>query len=229
MNGLDHNGCMHYPLQIGRGPPSPALRLCLPHPGPAVPARRQRGSAKGRLRVGSVRIMSLVRKFTKRLSKPGMAAELQQSVSEAMCSSFVLVSVGSAREGPRPGPARRWVAAGGARQRWEGAEIGRGCAKSGERKRKGVERTWRKDRAGSGLGRAGDAQGMAGQDLGSARQGMRRAWLGKAGDGGSLFGIPSMCVVSCHPAGHPTCRRRAPVSAQSREDCREAALRLRVH
>lgn len=103
------------------------------------------------------------RKFTRALSKPGTAAELRQSVSEAVRSSFVLVSAGSAWEGPRPGPTRRWAAAGGARQRWEEAELGRGCAESEERKRRRLEKAWRK-------GRAGDAQGAAGQDLG--RQGM---------------------------------------------------------
>lgn len=36
--------------------------------------------------------MAEVRKFTKRLSKPGTAAELRQSVSEAVRSSVVLVS-----------------------------------------------------------------------------------------------------------------------------------------
>ncbi|XP_063278025.1 dedicator of cytokinesis protein 11 isoform X3 [Prinia subflava] len=64
--------------------------------------------------------MSEVRKFTKRLSKPGTAAELRQSVSEAVRSSFVLVSAGSAREGPRPGPARR------RRQREEPGGAGKG-------------------------------------------------------------------------------------------------------
>lgn len=36
--------------------------------------------------------MAEVRKFTKRLSKPGTAAELRQSVSEAVRGSVVLVS-----------------------------------------------------------------------------------------------------------------------------------------
>lgn len=36
--------------------------------------------------------MSEVRKFTKRLSKPGTAAELRQSVSEAVRTSVVVVS-----------------------------------------------------------------------------------------------------------------------------------------
>lgn len=148
------------------------------------------------------------RKFTRALSKPGTAAELRQSVSEAVRSSFVLVSAGRAWEGPRPGPTRRWAAAGGARQRWEEAELGRGCAESEKRKRRRLEKAWRK-------GRAGDAQGAAGQDLGRAR---------KAGDGYPSLGFPSMCVVPYHPAGLPTCRHRAPLSAQSREDRREAVL-----
>lgn len=36
--------------------------------------------------------MSEVRKFTKRLSKPGTAAELRQSVSEAVRTSIAVVS-----------------------------------------------------------------------------------------------------------------------------------------
>lgn len=36
--------------------------------------------------------MSEVRKFTKRLSKPGTAAELRQSVSEAVRTSVIVVS-----------------------------------------------------------------------------------------------------------------------------------------
>lgn len=46
--------------------------------------------------------MAEVRKFTKRLSKPGTAAELRQSVSEAVRGSVVLVSdraTGSPGEG----------------------------------------------------------------------------------------------------------------------------------
>lgn len=44
--------------------------------------------------------MAEVRKFTKRLSKPGTAAELRQSVSEAVRGSVVLVS---GRDIGRPG------------------------------------------------------------------------------------------------------------------------------
>ena len=36
--------------------------------------------------------MSEVRKFTKRLSKPGTAAEVRQSVSEAVRTSVIVVS-----------------------------------------------------------------------------------------------------------------------------------------
>lgn len=38
-------------------------------------------------------VMSEVRKFTKRLSKPGTAAELRQSVSEAVRTSVIVVSM----------------------------------------------------------------------------------------------------------------------------------------
>lgn len=40
------------------------------------------------------------RKFTRALSKPGTAAELRQSVSEVVRGSVLLVSAGTAREGP---------------------------------------------------------------------------------------------------------------------------------
>lgn len=153
--------------------------------------------------------MSEVRKFTKRLSKPGTAAELRQSVSEAVRSSFVLVS---AREEPRPLPLG-WAAAGGARRRWEGAGMGRGCAESGERKRKGLGTVWRK-------GRAGDAQGAAGQGLGSAGQRVRRARLGKTGDGDLSLGEICVCVL-CRAILPATSPAAAPVSARSREDLRE--------
>lgn len=60
--------------------------------------------------------MAEVRKFTKRLSKPGTAAELRQSVSEAVRGSVVLVS-GRATGSPGGGGgsltpgAARWLPA----------------------------------------------------------------------------------------------------------------------
>lgn len=55
--------------------------------------------------------MAEVRKFTKRLSKPGTAAELRQSVSEAVRGSVVLVS---GRATGSPGRGRRAHAGRGA-------------------------------------------------------------------------------------------------------------------
>lgn len=48
--------------------------------------------------------MAEVRKFTKRLSKPGTAAELRQSVSEAVRSSVILVSAHPTPQLPLPSP-----------------------------------------------------------------------------------------------------------------------------
>lgn len=62
---------------------------------------------------------------------------------------------------PQPGPAVPWAApgprelpcgAGRAAAAGEGAELGRGCAECGKRKRKGLGRGWRRGRARSGLG-----------------------------------------------------------------------------
>lgn len=50
--------------------------------------------------------MAEVRKFTKRLSKPGTAAELRQSVSEAVRGSVVLVS---GRANGSPGGRGGWT------------------------------------------------------------------------------------------------------------------------
>uniref|UniRef100_A0A8B9CL13 Dedicator of cytokinesis 11 n=1 Tax=Anser brachyrhynchus TaxID=132585 RepID=A0A8B9CL13_9AVES len=82
-----------------RALPRPARRrrAAPPAPGPARPRPPARSSPRrGPARLGSARLgadhaaMAEVRKFTKRLSKPGTAAELRQSVSEAVRSSFVL-------------------------------------------------------------------------------------------------------------------------------------------
>lgn len=136
------------------------------------------------------------RKFTRALSKPGTAAELRQSVSEAVRSSFVLVSAGSGR-------ARRRSDRGGSGRSWEGTEPGRGCAESGQRKRKGgLEkgqswlRAWRSGgcagRGGAGFGKRW-VKGWRGR--GWARQGT-----------GICFWDPLRWVVPCHPAGHLPCR-----------------------
>uniref|UniRef100_A0A3P9HZA1 Uncharacterized protein n=1 Tax=Oryzias latipes TaxID=8090 RepID=A0A3P9HZA1_ORYLA len=54
-----------------------------------------------------LKLMSEVRKFTKRLSKPGTAAEVRQSVSEAVRSSADLVVSCPCVEGVAPGVANK--------------------------------------------------------------------------------------------------------------------------
>uniref|UniRef100_A0A8C3K4M2 Dedicator of cytokinesis 11 n=1 Tax=Calidris pygmaea TaxID=425635 RepID=A0A8C3K4M2_9CHAR len=74
----------------GSGLPGAPPRPRPARPGPA--RRRQGGGGGGSAGLGPDHVaMSEVRKFTKRLSKPGTAAELRQSVSEAVRGSFVPV------------------------------------------------------------------------------------------------------------------------------------------
>lgn len=90
--------------------------------------------------------MAEVRKFTKRLSKPGTAAELRQSVSEAVRSSFVLVSEG------RHGSARLGTAVPRAAPAGAAPRLGSGGGRGRERQgmlRAGEEE---KERAGQGMG-----------------------------------------------------------------------------
>lgn len=92
--------------------------------------------------------MSEVRKFTKRLSKPGTAAELRQSVSEAVRSSFVLVSGKEGSSGSvRRGAVRRYL--GQLPARGNGGERGgdgQGMLRAGEEE---------EERDGQGMGSAG--------------------------------------------------------------------------
>lgn len=68
-------------------------------------AARARCTERARRDLPATAAMAEVRKFTKRLSKPGTAAELRQSVSEAVRGSVVLVS-GRATGSPGGGRAR---------------------------------------------------------------------------------------------------------------------------
>lgn len=199
---------------------------------PRPPARRQGGREGGRqqpaVRRGPAALgadhvaMSEVRKFTKRLSKPGTAAELRQSVSEAVRSSFVLVSAGlgsargKPRAGARPGPARPGGTLGSSRRgpRSGGGEApGSGWGGGG--------RVGRGMRRGGGRGRAGDARGTAGQGLGSAGRGTGRARLSEAGDGDGRnrpVGFPSACAVSRRAAPPPRLAARRRSAVQRGED-----------
>lgn len=92
----------------------------------AVPARAsERARQPARRDLSATAAMAEVRKFTKRLSKPGTAAELRQSVSEAVRGSVVLVSGGgTGRPGGRASPGSDTVASRargpGQERRWGG-------------------------------------------------------------------------------------------------------------
>lgn len=118
--------------------------------------------------------MSEVRKFTKRLSKPGTAAELRQSVSEAVRSSFALVS----GEAGSPGSVRRGTARRGAAVPWA-------APSPGERRRKG--RRWAGDAQSGGRGRG---KGWAGDEELWVREKGRagRGWAGQEMGEGSRAG-----------------------------------------
>lgn len=92
--------------------------------------------------------MSEVRKFTKRLSKPGTAAELRQSVSEAVRSSFALVS----GEAGSPGSVRH-----GAVQRYLGQLPARGSGGGRDGDGQGMLRAGEEEeeRDGQGMGSYG--------------------------------------------------------------------------
>lgn len=111
------------------------------------------------------------------------------------------------------------------------AALGRGRAGQGMRRERGEEEEGageelEKGQSWVGAWRSGGCAGRGEAEFGKRRARDEEGAAGQGRGWGFLFRRAlCVCVVPCHPAGRLTCRHRAPLSAQSREHRREAALR----